>query len=79
MFTDTVILHEVGWPEYSGAITSQQHESPSPVLWSVNLVYCNWGRISIIYYMIDCGVNINFCFINFCFISSPQQIFHVHV
>ena len=33
------ILHRTDWPKHSGAITSQQHESPSPVLWSVSFMH----------------------------------------
>ena len=50
-------------------IISQKHESPSPVLWSVSFMYQDWERMNFILY-VDCGVNFNFCFINFCFIRK---------
>ena len=46
MFNDELVvliglvnLHAIGWSEYLGAIISRQHESPAPVLWSVNFMY----------------------------------------
>jgi hypothetical protein len=62
LFVNGIVnLHRIDWSEYSGAIVSQQHVSPSPVLWSISCIESGEE----FYYMIDCGEKLTFVSLTF--------------